>query len=41
MEIIGDDIYIYTTFEHRHYSLIVVQNSMGEVLELQIEQYYE
>ena len=41
MEIIGDEHYIYTTHTHPYYTIIVVQNNIGEVIELQIEKYYE
>lgn len=41
MEIIGDDHYIYTTHATYYYTLVIVQNSVGEIVELQIEQHYE
>jgi len=42
MNVIGDDHYIYTTHTSSYnYTLVVVQNSVGEVIELQIEKYYE
>ncbi len=41
MEITGDDHYIYTTHITYFYTLVIVQNSVGELVELQIEQHYE
>tara|TARA_B110000858_G_scaffold47226_1_gene54438 strand:+ start:305 stop:430 length:126 start_codon:yes stop_codon:yes gene_type:complete len=41
MNVIGDDHYIYTTHISYNYTLVIVQNSIGEVIELQIEKYYE
>jgi|TARA_R110002074_G_scaffold311389_4_gene482236 hypothetical protein len=41
MNVIGDDHYIYTTHESYHYTIVVVQDSIGKVVELQIEKYYE
>jgi hypothetical protein len=41
MEILGDETYIYTTHFNVYYTIIIVQNGKGELVELQIEQYYE
>ena len=41
MEVIGDETYIYTTYTTAFYTIVVVQNSIGELIELEIEQYYE
>jgi len=41
MEILGDETYIYTTYSSIYYTIVIVQNGKGEIVELQIEQYYE
>ena len=41
MVIIGDNTYIYTTYTSEFYTIVVVQDSIGKLIELQIEQYYE
>lgn len=41
MQITGDEHYIYSTYSHPFYTLIVVQNGNGELIEFQIEQHYE
>ena len=41
MEITGDDDYTYTTHITYFYTLVIVQDSVGEILDLQIEQHYE
>lgn len=41
MEITGDDHYIYTTHYSFYYTLVVAQNSTGEVLQLEIQLHYE
>ena len=41
MQITGDDHYIYTTHSSYFYTLVIVQNSIGELLELEIELHYE
>ena len=39
MQILGDENYIYTTYSCEYYTIVIVQNSIGEVMELQIEHY--
>lgn len=41
MEVIGDETYIYTTYTTTFYTIVIVQNNVGELIELEIEQYYE
>ena len=41
MQITGDDHYIYTTFSSYYYTLVVVQDSKGELLQFEIELHYE
>ena len=41
MEISEDEIYIQTTYVSEYWSITVVQDSHGELIELQIEQYYD
>jgi hypothetical protein len=41
MEIVGDDHYIYTTHFEYYYTLVIVQNKNGELVQLEIELHYE
>ena len=41
MQITGDDHYIYTTFSSYYYTLVVIQDSKGELLQFEIELHYE
>ncbi len=41
MEITGDDHYIYTTYSSYYYTLVIVQGTKGELLQLEIELHYE
>jgi hypothetical protein len=41
MEVTGDDHYIYTTHSSYYYTLVIVQDSKGELLQLEIELHYE